>query len=80
LTHIHAVIVAEKIIIITYSECVSAALDTQLAIHMQHIILSSVACLALQYFSTLSHKEHKLKTKKVTDHNTCVLIFSTTVV
>ena len=54
----------EKEITGTYSEYVSAALDIQLEIHMRSIILSSVACLALQYFSTLSHKEHKFKKKK----------------
>ena len=37
---------------ITYSECVSVALVTELAMCMRHIILSSVACLALPYFIT----------------------------
>ena len=36
--------------------------------------LSSVACLAIQYFSTLSHKRHELK-KKVNERNMYVLIF-----
>ena len=41
-------------------------------------ILPSVACPALQYFSTLSHKRHDFrKEKKVTEHKMCVLIFST---
>jgi hypothetical protein len=42
----------------TYSECVSVALVIQHAKRMRCIILSSVACLALSYFSTLSHKRH----------------------
>ena len=37
-------------------------------------ILSSVAYLALQYFSTLSHKRHSFR-KNVIGHKTCVLIF-----
>jgi hypothetical protein len=41
-------------------------------------VLSSVACLALPYSSTLSHERHDfLKKKNVTEHETFVLIFST---
>jgi hypothetical protein len=45
-------------------------------------ILSSVACYALQYSSTLSHTwqelKHKKKRKNGIEHETRVLIFSTT--
>jgi hypothetical protein len=43
---------------ITYYECVPVALIIQHEMRMRRIILSSVAYLALPYFSTLSHKRH----------------------
>ena len=43
---------------------------------MCRVILTSVACPALQHFSTLYHKRHDFQVGKVTEHKMCVLIFS----
>jgi len=44
-----------------YSECVSAAIAIQHAKRIRGIMLSTVACLTLQYFSkTLFRKEKKI--------------------
>jgi hypothetical protein len=58
---------------------VSVASVTQHAMCMCHIILSSVACLVLPYFSTFSHKRRNFQ-KKGPEYKTCVLIFTTTFV
>jgi len=39
--------------------------------------VSSVACLTVQYFSTVSHKRHNIRKKKLFTIKMCVLIFST---
>ena len=59
--------IGKAIIIITYSECVFVALGSQHAMRMRCIILSSVACPALHYFSTLPHKRHDFLAR-VTEH------------
>ena len=51
------------------------ALDIQHVMRMRHIILPSVACPAVLYFSTLSHKRHDFGGKKLLNTK-CVFWFS----
>jgi hypothetical protein len=63
-----------KAISITYSECVFLS-----SMECACAILSYLACPALQYFSTLSQKQHDFR-KKVTKNKMCVFTFSTSFV
>jgi len=74
--HSHNQCCCGKAISIKYSEHVFVALVFQHAKCMCHIKLSLVACLALQYFSTLTRKWYNYK--KVIEHELRVLIFTAT--
>jgi len=56
-----------KTISITYSKCVFVVIVCQHIKRMHRVTLSTVASLALHYFSTLSHKRHDFQ-EKVTKH------------
>ena len=61
---------------IIYSECVYVAIVIQHTMRMRTIILSSVTCLILPYFSTLFYKY--IIFGKIIGHKMCVLASSTT--
>jgi hypothetical protein len=57
--------------------CAYVALLIQHSAHMRHTVPSTVASLAPSNFSTLSHKRHDFRKKKLLNIK-CVLTFSTT--
>ena len=65
-----------KAISSTYSECVSAALGIRHVMRKRRIILSSVACPRLRYFSTLYHKRNDFEKKNVIEHKMYKTIFA----
>jgi len=67
---------SRKAVSTTDSECVFVTLVIQHAQSNNHTILPSVGCLAIPYFSTLSHKQREFQ-ENVTKHKMSVLIMST---
>jgi hypothetical protein len=64
LSRVRVTIVVVEKKCVTYSVHVFVALGTQHAMRLRSIILSSVACLVLQYFSALPHKRYDFRRKK----------------
>jgi hypothetical protein len=79
LRRVRVTIVAMEKQYVTYSECVSVPFTIQHGKRIHHVPLSSVASLAVLYFSILSHKVMNFEEKKIPIFK-CVLVFSTTLV
>jgi len=62
--------------VLRVSVCLSVAIVIQHAMCMRRIIVPSVACLAVLYFSTFSHKRHDFR-NRVIGRKICVFIFYT---
>jgi hypothetical protein len=73
---VRVIIVAFKNNNYNNSECVLVALVVQHAMYMRRIF---IACPALPYFSTLSHKRHDFR-ENVIGYKMRILTFSTTFV
>jgi len=68
-----------KAISIIYSECVFVALVIQLAKLMDLVVLLSMTCLVVPYFSILYHKCQDFR-KQLIGHEICASIFYTSFV
>jgi len=60
-----------KAINITYSKCVSGALDIQHAMRLSCILLSRVACLALPHFFRIISQDARFFRIVVAEHKMC---------
>jgi hypothetical protein len=79
MAHLCNLCCCQKAIGVTYSQCVSVALIIQHSKQMRRIIMSSVSCLAVSYFFTLSHERHDFR-KKVTEYKSvfrCTVLYCT---